>query len=119
MESVSQNTIFGLKMMVKSGLEIFLKYLHAGDYFPLLHKSAQNHEFSNKNPAYSKNHKFIFNYFWTCDFTYIVLDQVHFKKIYKYWIRPPLVIFLSFFEKDYNYWIKSKLPKSSFKWTGL
>jgi len=37
-------------MMVKSGLEkIFLKFLHAGDYFPLLHKSAQNHKFSNKN----------------------------------------------------------------------
>ena len=41
MESVSKNTIFGLKMMVKSDLEkIFLKILHAGDYFPLLHKSA-------------------------------------------------------------------------------
>ena len=37
-------------MMVKSGLEKkFLKFLHAGDYFPLLHKSAQNHKFSNKN----------------------------------------------------------------------
>ena len=35
MESVSKDTIFGLKMMVKSGLEkIFLKFLHAGDYFP-------------------------------------------------------------------------------------
>ena len=41
MKSVSKNTIFGLKMMEKSGLEkIFLKFLHAGDYFPLLHKSA-------------------------------------------------------------------------------
>ena len=31
MESVSKNTIFGLKMMVKSGLEKFiLKSLHAG-----------------------------------------------------------------------------------------
>ena len=50
MESVSKNTIFGLKMMAKSGLEkIFLKFLHAGDYFPLLHKSAQNHKFSNKD----------------------------------------------------------------------
>ena len=37
MESVTKNTIFGLKMMAKSGLEkIFLKFLHAGDYFPLL-----------------------------------------------------------------------------------
>ena len=36
--------------MVKSGLEkIFLKFLYAGDYFPLLHKSAQNHKYSNKN----------------------------------------------------------------------
>ena len=50
LESASKNTIFGLKMTVKSGLEkIFLKFLHAGDYFPLLHKSAQNHKFSNKN----------------------------------------------------------------------
>ena len=50
MESVTKNIIFGLQMMVKSGLEkIFLKFLHAGDYFPLLHKSAQNHKFSNKN----------------------------------------------------------------------
>ena len=50
MESVSKNTIFGLKMMVKSGLEkIVLKFLHAGDYFLLLHKSAQNDKFSNEN----------------------------------------------------------------------
>ena len=50
MESVSKNTIFGLNMMVKSGLEkIFMKFLHAGDYFLLLHKSAQNYKFSNKN----------------------------------------------------------------------
>ena len=50
MESQPKNTIFGLKMMVKSGLEkIFFKFLHAGDYFSLLHKSAQNHKFSNKN----------------------------------------------------------------------
>ena len=46
MESVPKNTIFGQKMMVKSGLE---KLLHARDYFPLLHKSAQNHKFSNEN----------------------------------------------------------------------
>ena len=63
MESVSQNTIFGLKMMVKSGLEkIFLKFLHAEDYFLLLHKSALNHKFSNKNnylPAW-RDFKIIF-----------------------------------------------------------
>ena len=29
--------------------KIFLKFLHAGDYFHLLHKSAPNHKFSNKN----------------------------------------------------------------------
>ena len=50
MESVSKITIFGLKMMVKSGLEkIFLKFLHARDYFLLLRKSDPNHKFSNKN----------------------------------------------------------------------
>ena len=50
MESVSKNIIFGLKMKVKSGIEkIFLKFLHAGDYFSLLHKSVQNHKFSYKN----------------------------------------------------------------------
>ena len=54
MESVSKNTIFGLKMMVKSGLEkIFLKFLHVGDYFFLLYKSVQNHKFSNKNKPFS------------------------------------------------------------------
>ena len=42
MEYVHKINIFGLKMMAKSGLEkIFLKFLHAGDYFPLLHKSAE------------------------------------------------------------------------------
>ena len=50
MEYVHKINIFGLNMMVKSGLEkIFLKSLHAGDYFPLLHKSAQNQKFSKKN----------------------------------------------------------------------
>ena len=50
MESVPKNTMFGLKMMVKRGLEKnFLKCLHGGDYFSLLHKSVQNHKFSNKN----------------------------------------------------------------------
>ena len=51
MESVSKNTIFGLRMIVKSGLEkkIFLKFLHAVGYFSLLHKSVQNHKFNNKN----------------------------------------------------------------------
>ena len=29
--------------------KIILKFLHAGDYFPLLQKSAQNHKFSSKN----------------------------------------------------------------------
>ena len=54
-------TIFGLKLMVKSGLEkIFLKFLHAGDIFfqfILLHRIAQNYKFSNKNnhlPAWRK-----------------------------------------------------------------
>ena len=33
MESVPEITSFGLKMMVKGGLEkIFLKFLHVGDY---------------------------------------------------------------------------------------
>ena len=36
-QSVFQNTILGLKMMVKSGLEnICLKSIDAGNYFPLL-----------------------------------------------------------------------------------
>ena len=50
MARISEIIIFGLKMRVKSGLEkIFLKSVHAGDYFLLLHKSAQNHKFSNEN----------------------------------------------------------------------
>ena len=47
MESVFKDTIFGLKMMVKSGLEKIPE--NAGDYFSLLHKSVQNHKFSDKN----------------------------------------------------------------------
>ena len=57
-------TILDLKMMVQSGLEkIFLKFLHAGDYFLLLHKSDQNHKFSNKNDMVSawRNFKNIFS----------------------------------------------------------
>ena len=50
LESVSKITTFGLQMTVESGLEkIFLKFLLAGTYFPLLHKSGQNPKFSNKN----------------------------------------------------------------------
>ena len=54
MESLSKNTIFGLKMMVKSGLEkIFWKFHHAGNYFSLLHKCEDfyltHYKFSNKN----------------------------------------------------------------------
>ena len=58
MESVYKIIIFALKMMVKSGLEkIFLKFLH--DYFPLPHKSAQNHKFSNKNNYLSFQNNFL------------------------------------------------------------
>ena len=50
--------------MVKSGLEkIFLKFLHAGEYFPLLHKTAPNHKFSIRNnylPAW-RDFKIIFS----------------------------------------------------------
>ena len=50
MESVSKNTTFALKMMVKSSLEKMIsKFFHAGNYFLLLHKSAQDHKFSNIN----------------------------------------------------------------------
>ena len=63
MESVSKTTIFGLRMMVKSGLEkIFFKFLHVGDYFPLLHKSAQNHKFSNKHNYLSAWRDFKINF---------------------------------------------------------
>ena len=35
---------------MKSGLEnFFLKFIHAEDYFSLLHKGVQNHKFSNEN----------------------------------------------------------------------
>ena len=49
-ESVSKNTIFGLKMMVKSGLgKIFLKFLHALTMSFLLLNFDQKYEFSKKN----------------------------------------------------------------------
>ena len=63
MESVCKNSCFGLKMIVKNGLEkIFLKFLHAGDYFPLLHKSVQNHKLSNKNNYLSTWRDFKINF---------------------------------------------------------
>ena len=57
----------------------------------------------------SENHKFRFNYFWTCDFFYINifckkklqrLDKVHFIRNYNAWIRPPLVFFVIFWKKN-------------------
>ena len=53
MEYVSKINIFGLNMMVKSGLEkIFLKFLHATSvffiYFMERRTFAQNYKFSNK-----------------------------------------------------------------------
>ena len=44
----SKWSLLDLKMMVKSGTEkFFLKFLHAGDYFSLLHKNVQNLKLSN------------------------------------------------------------------------
>ena len=61
MESV--NTIFGQKRLVKSGLEkMILKFLHARDYFPFLHKSAPNHKFSNKNNYFPARRDFKINF---------------------------------------------------------
>ena len=83
MKSVSKNTIFGLKMTVKSGLEkIFLKFLHAGDYFPLLHKSAQNHKFSNKN-----NHLSAWRDFKT-NFSRPLFTVILGQKLY-FWLQIP------------------------------
>ena len=83
MESVSKNTIFGLKMMVKSGIEkIFLEFLHAGDYFPLLYKSAQNHKLSNKNnhlPAwrdFKKNSIPLFTIIFRPNMVFWVTDSI-------------------------------------------
>ena len=78
MESVSKNTIFDLKMMVKIGLEkIFLKFLHAGDYFSLLHKSVQNHKFSNKNNHHPAWRDFKINFCWPL-FTIIFRPKIVF-----------------------------------------
>ena len=53
LESAPEITIFGQKMMVKSGLEFFPhNFLHALNHFPFFHKKnifAQNYKFSNKN----------------------------------------------------------------------
>ena len=52
-------SVYGQKMMVKSGLEkIFLKFLHAEDNFHLLHKSVQNYKFSNKKKPSSRMERF-------------------------------------------------------------
>ena len=56
MEYLFKINIFGLKMLVKSGLEFFfLKFLHAQNYFPDFIKGknfAQNCKFSNKNDIF-------------------------------------------------------------------
>ena len=57
MEYVSKSTIFGLKMMLKSGLKNYiLKLLHVVNYFPLLMPYfikgkifISNYKFRNKN----------------------------------------------------------------------
>ena len=59
MESVYKITIFGRKMMLKSGLEkIFLKFLHAEAIFDSFSSNSfyliENHKFSNKNGGISK-----------------------------------------------------------------
>ena len=57
-------SISGLKMKMKSGVgKIFLKFLHAGDYFHLLHKSAENHKFSNIFPRMERFQKKILDHF--------------------------------------------------------
>ena len=63
MESVSKNTIFGLKMMMKSDLgKIFLKFLHALTMSFLLLNFNQKYKFSDKNNMVSawRNFKNIF-----------------------------------------------------------
>ena len=84
MKSVTKNTIFGLKMTVKSGLEkIFLKFLHVGDYFPLLQKSAQNHKFSSKNNYLPTRRDFkinfsrpLFNLIFRPKMVFLVTDSI-------------------------------------------
>ena len=69
---------------MKSGLEkIFLKFLHAEDYFPLLHESASNHKFGNKNnylPAWRDfkinfSRQCITTFFWT-KMVYWIADSI-------------------------------------------
>ena len=47
----SSNGIWGKFDLLwpKNDGELVLKLLHAGIYFPLIHRSAQNDKFSNKN----------------------------------------------------------------------
>ena len=61
-----------------------------------------------KKYSCSENHKFRFNYFWTCDFHYInifckkklqLLHQVHFKEIYNDCISQHLDFFDIFWKK--------------------
>ena len=66
MESVLKNIVFGLQMLVNSGLEkIFLKFLHAGDCFSLLFKSVQYHKFSKKKQLSSRMEEFEDKFFQT------------------------------------------------------
>ena len=62
MESVSKYSILGLKMMVKSGIDFFLIPPCGRLYFPLFHKSAQNHKFSNENNYLPSRRDFKINF---------------------------------------------------------
>ena len=97
MESVSKATIFGLKMMVKSGLEkISLKFLHAGHYFRFLHKNAQNLKFSNENDRVRAWRKFE-NIFSRPLFTIIFrLEMLKFHQ-YSFLTGDTMVGFVTFY----------------------
>ena len=79
----------------------------------------KNYKYGIKAPIKSNTCIFFWNEIFLFPKKLQVLDQVHFKNVYNDWIRPTLVIFLTFFEKNYKDWIKCKLPKSRTKWTGL
>ena len=87
-ECVPKSTIFGLTMMLKSGLDIFiLKLLHAGNYFPCVIKGkifAPNYKFSNKmkhsRPLSPSTKNFNFRYL------------LHFDQVNDAWITHILCV---------------------------
>ena len=99
---------FGLRKWLDPVVEIFFKNANkntSGGLILYLENMAWSYTVTFfKKYLCSENHKFRFDYFWTCDFHFINIfwKKLEYRikpKFSKYKIRPPLVIFFKNAEK--------------------